>query len=115
MSSSPQGHRTGPWTTAASVNITHAGAFLSLLSNAMLLAVLFAAKKERNKFFLGTSQNTFLLSSSSPVVNPFCCQGASCQLPVTFLAKWRANDSTVLINTLHGRHNENPKVDNDNN
>lgn len=82
-----RGHRSGRWTTAASVNITHAVAFLSLLSNTMLLVMLFAVKEERNKCFLGASQNTSLLSSSSLVVNPFCCQGASCQLPVTFLEK----------------------------
>lgn len=108
------GHRTGPWTTAASVNIMHVVAFLSLLSNAMLLAMLFAVKEERNKFFLGASPSTSVLSFSS-LVNPFCCQGASCQLPVTFLAKRRANDSTMLINTLQGRCNESPMVDNDNN
>ena len=97
------------------MNMMHAVAFLSLLSNAMLLAMLSAVKEERNKFFLGASQNTSLLSTSSLVVNPFCCQGASCQLPVTLLAKWRANDSTMLINTLQGRRNESPMVDNDNN
>lgn len=72
-------------------------------------------KEERNKCFLGASQNTSLLSSSSLVVNSFCCQGASRQLAVTSLAKWRANDSTVLINTLQGRRDESPMEDNDNN
>lgn len=68
----------------------------------MLPAMLFAVKEERNKCFLGGSQNTSLLSSSPLGVNPFCCQGASCQLPVTPLAKGRANDSTMLLTPFKG-------------
>lgn len=71
-----------------------------------------AIEEGRNKFFHGASQSTSLLSSSTPAVNPFCCQGASCKLPVTFLAKWRATDSTILIDILPGRCNESRKVDN---
>lgn len=59
------------WITAASVNIMHLVPFLSLLSKAMLLAMLFAT--ERNKLFHGEIL-PWCIPEHTPPVPQFPCR-----------------------------------------